>query len=475
MALVGTIAIAVTATTEKLQRGLNQAQSAIGGFAKGVMSVKGLIAGSFAGAGVAALGHFASLADDLSDNIEKLGVLFSGSADVVVAQAERMNAAFGTSEIAFTDAATKMGGLMKSLGVAEGPAAEMTAQLGAMGQAIANWKGIGFGEAMAEIQQGMAGKGKALKEFGISVNSSMTAQERFNAIMSGGADILGAMNQRAADAGNAWAEFRGRIEQVEIEIGKNLPEMIEPLFAELSVAVVAGIELFKSLKSSTLDWGESSLQSAKAAAEGMGWVQKAIGGIADAWQFVAYGFHSWQANFTGSLAMIVDALVSLDKWLEQNLPEFLGGGKKGENRDFLEAFATNLHDSAAKQFESLQKEAVAPLASEAVNAAWRAAQKNIEEARKEVTQSALATAAVSKSAMGAPKAMETSLGKSAGAALAAGGMGSASAIIKGQYQIGESDDTKKIAKNSDEQVDLLREIRDQRKKGDDNPEVWDHI
>jgi hypothetical protein len=468
--LIGTINIAMQATTQALVKGLNDARSSLAGFGKSVLSIKGLIAGSFAGAGIAALGHFAGLADDLSDNVERLGTMFSDSASVVVAQSERMNKAFGTSEIAFTAAAVRMGGLFKSLGVAEGPAAEMASQLGVLGQAIANFKGISLEQAMGKLQAGMAGKGKGLKEFGISVSATMTAQERFNAIMSGGAAIIGTMDQRAMDAGASWASFKGRVEELEISLGKNLPELVEPFFAELNVLVVAAGDAFKSLKQTTLDWGGGSIEAAKTTAESMGWVQKAIGGVADAWQFMAGLFHTWQANFTGSIALIVDALVSLDKWLEKNLPEFLGGGKKGENRDFLEGFSASLHDTADKLFADLDKELAKPRFSESINAAADAARKKIQDARAEVTKGAMDAAA--KGAQ--TKDIVKDIGKAAGAAIAAGGMGTASVITKGRYQIGDEGHKKKLEKNGENTVKALNDIQKTLEAGDE-AEIWDGI
>jgi hypothetical protein len=458
----------MTASTQALQKGLDSARGSLAGFGKSVLSLKGLIAGSFAGAGIAALGHFAGLADDLSDNIERLQTFFGSASDSIVAHAEKLNAAFGTSEIASTAMATKMGGLFKSMGVAEGPAAEMTNQLLTMGQAIAQFKGISLEQAMGKLQAGMAGKGKGLKEFGISVSATMSAQERFNAIMQGGAAIIGTMDQRAMDAGASWASFRGRVEELEISLGKNLPELVEPFFAELNVLVVAAGDAFKGLKQTTLDWGQGNIEAGKASAESMGWVQKAIGGVADAWQFMAGVFHTWQANFTGSIALIVDALVSLDKWLEKNLPEFLGGGKKGENRDFLEGFSTSLHDTADKLFKDLDKEFAKPRFSEGINAAADAARKKIEDARKDVTKSALAAATPAAKAEAG-----STMAKSAGAALSIGSKEAAEAFIRSKYQLHDAGDLKKIAKNSDEQVKQLDRLNKNLEAGDGEPEILD--
>ena len=201
--------------------------------------------------------------------------------------------------------ATKMGGLFKSMGVAEGPAAEMTKQLLTMGQAIAQFKGISLEQAMGKIQAGMAGKGKGLKEFGISVSATMTAQERFNAIMSGGAAIIGTMDQRAMDAGASWASLRGRMEEVEISIGQDLPELVEPFFKELNVSLVAGVNWFKTLDVETLNWGNQMLSSGKGAAESIGWVQKAVGGLADAWQTAKLAFHLFQSTVGEGMAQML--------------------------------------------------------------------------------------------------------------------------------------------------------------------------
>jgi len=457
--LIGVINIAMQTSTVALQKGLDSARSSLAGFGRNMMSLKGLIAGSFAGAGIAALGHFAGLADDLSDNIERLGVMFGDSSDVIVAQSERMNAAFGTSEITFTAMATKMGGLFKALGVAEGPAAEMTNQLLVMGQAIANFKGISLEQAMGKIQAGMAGKGKGLKEFGISVSATMSAQERFNAIMQGGAGILETMDQRAMDAGASWKSLQGRIEELEISIGKNLPEMVEPFFAELNVLVVAAGDAFKGLKQSTLDWGEGSIEAGKASVESMGWVQKSIGFVADAWDVLRLSFAAVQSYITAGIGKIIGFM---EEWMKafDGLRELVGMGKGGA-ADFVKTWSEDLKNLSGKQWEGFQAKLAQPWPSDAVNQ-WAANARNkIAEARKEVTKGALG--AVAKPGA-VPAAMSGA--KSAGAALSVGSAEATSAFIRTKYGIGEDNDMKKIARNSDKQVDLLDRLNKNLEAGD---------
>ena len=53
----------------------------------------------------------ARLADELNENLEKLDVVFGGASGVIVEQANKLAEAFGTSKIAATALAEKLGAL----------------------------------------------------------------------------------------------------------------------------------------------------------------------------------------------------------------------------------------------------------------------------------------------------------------------------------------------------------------------------
>ena len=450
MALIGTINIAMTAATEKLAKGFQQAQGMVGGFVKSLGGVGSLIAGSFAGAGVAALGHFAGLADDLSDNVERLQTMFGDASGTIVEQAEKMNAAFGVSEITFTSAATKLGGIFKAMGTSEDKAAGMTTQLLTLTQAIAQFKGIKFEEALGRIQMGLMGKAKGVKEFGINVSATMSTQERFNALMSGGADIIATMDQRAMDSGASWDSLRGRIEQIEILIGQTLPEVVEPFFAELNTAVVAAKQWWDDLSGSTKEWGQSSLESIKGTVDSMGFLQRAIGFIADTWQVVGAAFHGFRAIVTSGIGYIVDGL----NFLAQRLDYFVEKmtGKSTGLSDFLETWGDDLHNTAQQEFADLKKDWAKPWSSEGINAAFEKAKQKIAGDRQSIMNAALGSHVnVTDKKVKHPK-------KEFAEAMGVGTKEAASTILRSKYGIGSEKDMQKVAANSEKTVAALERI-----------------
>ena len=95
---------------------------------------------------------------------------------------------------------------------------------------------------------------------------------------------------------------------------------------------------------------------------------------------------------------------------------------------------------------------------------------NIKAARHEVAKAALGAAQP-------PGSKETvkDIGKSAGAALAAGGMGTASVLTKGRYQIGDEGHKKKMEKNGDKTNELLAGIKANLEAANGEPEMWDDL
>ena len=440
------------------------------------------------------MGHSIKLAEEFRENVERLGVVFGDSTETIVDGANRMAEAFGTSKIKYTALAQKLGGGLHAKGVGEEQAAGMTNNLMTLAQAIANFKHISIEEAVGKLQAGMAGRGRGLAEFGIGLNdaaiknealamglvktgdkltSSAKAQASFNIMMREGARVIDQMGERANDRKNAFAEFQGRLENIQELFGEKLPAPVESFFAQLNVALVAGQTAWTNWANEVItgqndltDFGQSGSQS-------IGMVQRAVGLLADAWQLVAAGFHSWQANFNGSLAMIVESLVTLDKWIENNMPAVLGGGKKGENRDFLEGFAASLHDTASKQFEDLRKEWAKPWASEGIAASFDATRKKLHEARAAVVQKAKESFKPGDT----PETTEKTeaKGKPFVAAMEMGSKEAASTMFRTAFGIGSDAQMAKVADNTKETNEILGDIRDKLSESgmvDDGVEMW---
>ena len=476
MALVGTIIIGMQASTSALAKGLGTARGMISGFANQLGGVNTLVAGAFAGSGMAAMVHLAGLADDLADNVERLSVVFGDASETIVAQAETMNAAFGTSEITFTSLAQKLGGMFQGADVGADAAAEMTGQLMTLGQAIANFKGISIEQAMGQVQAGLRGRGKALQEYGINISQAAIKDEAyasglattgskldaaakmqaaFNILMREGSGVIGAMDQRATDAGNSWNEFTGRLEQVQILLGQSLPEVVEPFFKELNVGLVAAMSWWEDLRQTTLNWGTAGIESAKSTVEGMGWVQKSVGFVADAMDVLKLGFKAVQSFWTAWIAQTVEAYSLLAKGFDY-LMEKMTGSKSGAG-DFMATWAEDLHNLSGSQWDELQKMLVKPWPSEAVNTYFDNAQKKIHDLRTEVAKTAMAAGGVAPGVAPGKAPAAAHKGPAFAAAMGAGSKEAASTILRSKYGIGD-DSFKKIAANSDKQTALLERI-----------------
>lgn len=448
IALIGTINIAMQASTAGLQKGFTAARGAMSSlvsFAQGAMH--SAMAGVFQSS--------IRKAEELHENIEKLALVFPETTDVITAQAKKMSAAFGTSQVSFTSAAQKLGGIFKGAGVDENAAAGMTSQLEVLGQAIANFKHISFEEAMGKVQAGLMGRGKGLKEFGIVVSAQMPIQERFNAMMREGAGVIDQMGERANDRKNAFTEFWGRLETIEIMFAEGLPKPVESFFSQLNVGLVALQTAWGNWSNDTItaqndltDFGQSSTQS-------IGMVQKGVGYLADAWQLVTAGFKLVQIGFNASLMAMVKGIAWIGKQIDW-LFEKLGMETNTGAGDFLEAFGDNLHDTLQDEVASLKADWAKPWSHEGINASFDAARKKLHDMRTDVANTAKASAAGTDKWSKAGKSTAHPFAE----AMTLGSREAASTILRTRAGVGSDKDMAKIAANSEKQTAALERIAD---------------
>lgn len=461
MALIGNISVAMTANISKFSKGLSVGRSLLSSFGSEIM-------GS------------ARLAEELRENLEKLDVVFGGASGVIVDQAGKLAEAFGTSKIAATALAEKLGGVFKAAGIGEEDSADMTAQLMTLAQAMANFSHIPIDQALGKIKAGLAGKGKALSEFGIGINDSKVkteayasgmvdaggkldnaakVQARFNILMREGAGVIDQMGDRANDRANAFREFWSRIENIREEFGEKLPAPVESFFAQLNVGLVAASTAWQNWSNDVIgsqndltDWGQGGSQS-------VGMVQKAVGGLADAFQVAQLTFLQLQKDFNAGLVRMVQGLVALDKFNESWEPGFMKGrGAIRQARPALEAFADDLGNTIQGEMDKLQGEWAKPWASDGIDASFDAARKKLHDLRTD-----LATTAKTSQMVGpnAPSAVPGKDSKHAFKFAEAAQAGSAQAYsIMAHSQFQNFDLQGKVAANSDRQVELLEEISD---------------
>jgi len=182
----------------------------------------------------------------------------------------------------------------------------------------------------------------------------------------------------------------------------------------------------------------------------MGFLQRAIGFIADTWQVVGAAFHGFRAIVTSGIGYIVDGL----NFLAQRLDYFVEKmtGKSTGLSDFLETWGDDLHNTAQQEFADLKKDWAKPWSSEGINAAFEKAKQKIAGDRQSIMNAALGSHVnVTDKKVKNPK-------KEFAEAMGVGTKEAASTILRSKYGIGSEKDMQKVAANSEKTVAALERI-----------------
>jgi hypothetical protein len=387
----------------------------------------------------------------------------------------------------------------------------MTAQLEVLGQAIANFKHIGFEEAMGKVQAGLMGRGKGLKEFGIVVSAAMPIQERFNAMMREGSNVIDQMGDRANDRKNALQEFWGRLEAIQIMFAQQLPAPVESFFSQVNVALVALQTAWTSWSTDVNSGAEAMTNWGQDSGQSIGIVQKGIGYLVDTWQVLTVAFENVKLGFNtvifalakginwiieqvtsipdlfaqafnSALEFMRPGLEAIDAILDtalRPLNDLIHGkvgsempkladqlakmkmsvGEGGKGSEFLSAFADNMYDAMQDNVTKIKEDFSKPWSSAGIGAAFDKAREDLKKRRSDIASSAIASAAGTIPWAKAKAAKGAGEYKFAGA-LDVGSQEAASTIMRSKLGIGSGDDMKKIGVNSEKQTALLESIND---------------
>jgi len=174
MALIGSIAIAMAVDTRKLKAGLDQGSLMIGKFSGSVSGLGNVLGTVFAGVAVGkaveGIRKMISGGSGLAENMSKVEAIFGSGSRTVVAAADEMAAAFGTSKNEFLDAAGKLGGLFKGAGFAKEEASGLSVEFIKLASDASSFFNLDFGTAFNKIRSGLAGESEPLKDLGILMN-----------------------------------------------------------------------------------------------------------------------------------------------------------------------------------------------------------------------------------------------------------------------------------------------------------------
>lgn len=343
----------------------------------------GVVAGGVAAAGIYKLVMAGSDAIETQNLIKET---FKGSSGVVIEAANQMAGAFGTSKREFLQASGMLGGIFKNAGYTTDAAAGLSVEVVKLAGDLASFKNLSFEEALNKITAGITGESEPLKRVGINllentvkqeayrmgiakVGAELTEQQKVQARLSSlskqTADAQGDLARTADDVANSTRGFQGRVENLIATMGEQLQPLAASVFGELNMAIQAGSLMWADYMNSSVNATAATVGGSQQQVESMGWIQKGIGFITDAWYVLQVGFKAVQSYITAGLATIVDGLL----YLSQSFDAIAGKlGLQGTGAtEGLKAYSEELHNLSNTQWEGLQEKLREPWPSESIN------------------------------------------------------------------------------------------------------------
>lgn len=391
-------------------------------------------------------------AGGLGEQTDRSRVVFGKFSGVVIDESNRMAEAFGVSRSAFLASASAFGSIFKAAGFDQKQAALLSTHFVKLAADLSSLAHIPVDQALEKIQSGLAGQVRPLREVGVfmseeaiksyaaahgigALNRELTESEKIQArvgfITEALKDAQGNLAQTADSAMNASRGLAGRLENLAQTIGTALLPVVGSSLSELQTGVQA-------LSMAWQDWTRGAVSSQVGvvgavgeAAASMGWFQKSIGFVADAWQTMKLGFYAAQSFISSGLSNIVKGLGTLAKAIDFALEKLTG--KKSGLSDFMRTFSEDLDRLSQEQWKKFQTELAKPPASDGVNAWFAKAQERIKAMREEAAKAGVDVSKITPaSTPGQAAKPAEGMAKFASAAVA-GTREATNAILRGVY------------------------------------------
>lgn len=383
---------------------INAVASGIGSLYTGLrntvtqLAMFGAVAGTVAAVG---LGKVIMAGSSLVENQNKLKAVLGASSKVVVDSANEMATAFGVSKNEFMDVTGKLAMIFKGANYASDGAANLGIHFSKLALDCSSFFDVPVEEALQKIESGLIGNIRPLRDFGVDLSDvAVTAYAAKMGIGTLGAELTQAekvqartglitlrlkdamndLSRTSGDVANSARAVTGRIKNLAGEIGLALQPIARDVLGQINEGLGAMSILWENNKTDVLNWALGMTTAGQEGANSMGFVQSAIGGIADAWQNVRIKFMQYQVSLTSGVAWMVQNLPGFAKGVER-IQRGLFGGKEVSEADFKKTWTEDLGRLQEEQQKKLAGAMAAPKASEAVNAAFAASREQIKAAQ----------------------------------------------------------------------------------------------
>lgn len=266
--LVGDLLVKLSASDNELTATLARAGQKMQGFGDKMKEVGQSMSMYLTAPMVLAGGASIKMASDLSENLNKVGVVFKGIEKDIEAWSKTTLKASGIAQSSALEMISVFGAMAKSMGQTQNGASEMGKELVKRTGDMASFYNVSQDVAQTALKGIFTGEGEALKQFGVvMLDSELKAYALANGIKTSYEKMSQAekvalrykfvMEKTAISANDFTNTSGGAANQTRIfgeqmkELGASFGQVILPLFTKILTAVNGWIEKFKGLDDST--------------------------------------------------------------------------------------------------------------------------------------------------------------------------------------------------------------------------------
>lgn len=258
MARSKAISVPVTGNTAPLRKSLKNAETELKLFGRSVTVNSKQIAGAF-GASMAAIGFAAKksiqAASDLSETINKTGVIFEGSREQILEWSKTSAKALGQSRRQALDAASTFATFGKAAGLGGGELVDFSKSLTVLSSDLASFYNTSPEDAITAIGAALRGESEPIRRYGVLLNDAalkqramamgiydgngaLTAQQKvlaaYSEILAQTSDAQGDFERTSKSLANQTKTLTSNLEDFKAEVGQQLLPVVSDYIGALN-------------------------------------------------------------------------------------------------------------------------------------------------------------------------------------------------------------------------------------------------
>lgn len=374
MATVDEIALGAKVSLGTFTKNINQMRSKLSGFASGLKSMKGALAGIGIAAGAALAAN--TIKNWTSEGLESVDTMSKLSQKTGVGTEALAGLALQAdlSGVSLTKLESSIGKVNKLSGEAALGNEKAAATLKMVGISAEELSSLSPEEKLARIADTIKGISDPGEKAAVAMRVFGKSGAELIPMLNGGSAAMAEAEAEAKAFGLAFTELDGiKVENANDSMTR-LGKLFEGIKTQLAVQLAP---IISTVMDMFVTWGKEGFSAADMVAKGIEWAVIAIGFLMDTWQLFGDAFRFTQSAITKAIALLVDSFLLFPKAI-QTLLNMLPGVQV-DMTSTMDAISADMHKLAGEQWDGAVKKFGEKPKSEGLKDALAAARKKADE------------------------------------------------------------------------------------------------